>query len=165
MKRLTLRGLCLALTTMGLVLGLLALGAAAGEVKTDVYGDVAIATGFSGDVAIRGYDPVAYFTAGKAVLGSEAYSHKWLGATWYFASDDHRRQFAASPISYAPQYGGLCAESMAEHGGVVVNINPESWQIIDGKLYFSGEAHFQDRALDVAAADANWQKARAKIEK
>ena len=135
------------------------------EVKTGVYGDVAIATGFSGDVAIRGYDPVAYFTDGKAVLGFEAYSYKWLGATWYFASDGHRRQFAASPISYAPQYGGLCAESIADHGGVVVNIDPESWQIIDGKLYFSGEAHFQDRKLDIAAADANWPVARGKIEK
>jgi YHS domain-containing protein len=165
MKKVTLRRLCLALTTTGLALGLLAFGAAAGEVKTGVYGDVAIATGFSGDVAIRGYDPVAYFTDGKAVPGSEAYSYKWLGATWHFVSDDHRRQFAASPISYAPQYGGLCAESIAEHGGVVVNINPESWRIIDGKLYFSGETHFQDRALDVAAADANWPKARAKIEK
>jgi len=41
------------------MLGALAFGAAAGEVKTGVYGEVAIATGFSGDVAIRGYDPVA----------------------------------------------------------------------------------------------------------
>ncbi len=47
----------------------------------------------------------------------------------------------------------------------MVNIDPESWQIIDGKLYLSGEAHFQDRKLDVATADANWQVARAKIEK
>ncbi len=165
MKMLSLQRSCLAVTTTGLMLGLLALGAGAGEVKTGVYGDVAIATGFSGDVAIRGYDPVAYFTDGKAVLGFEAYSYKWLGATWYFASDGHRRQFAASPISYAPQYGGLCAESIADHGGVVVNIDPESWQIIDGKLYFSGEAHFQDRKLDIAAADANWPVARGKIEK
>jgi YHS domain-containing protein len=161
----TLQRLCLVLTTAGLMLGALAFGAAAGEVKTGVYGEVAIATGFSGDVAIRGYDPVAYFTDGKAVPGSEAYSYKWLGATWYFASDGHRRQFVASPISYAPQYGGLCAENIAEQGGVVVNIDPESWRIIDGKLYFSAEAHFQDRKLDVAAADANWPKARAKIEK
>ena len=159
-----LRPLVLALATAGLLLGMPA-SATAGEVVTGLYGDVAIATGFSGDVAIRGYDPVAYFTDRKAVQGSEAYAYKWLGANWYFSSEEHRRLFVVSPISYAPQYGGLCAESMADRGGVVVNIDPESWQIIDGRLYFSGEAHFQDRKLDIAAADANWPKARAKIEK
>lgn len=164
-QRLTSQRLRVALTTAGLMLGLLVFDAGAGEVKTGVYGDVATATGFSGDVAIRGYDPVAYFTDRRAVQGSQAYAYKWLGATWYFASDDHRRLFVASPISYAPQYGGLCAESVADHGGVVVNVDPESWQVIDGKLYFSGEAHFQDRKLDIAAADANWPEARVKIEK
>ena len=106
MKRLLLQRMFLALTTAGFMLGALAIDAVAGEANKDVYGEVAIMSGFSGDVAIRGYDPVAYFTDGKAVQGSEAYSYKWLGATWRFASDAHRRLFAASPISYAPQYGG-----------------------------------------------------------
>jgi YHS domain-containing protein len=120
MKTLVLQGLCLALTTAGFLLGVLAINAVAGEVKKGVYGEVAVMSGFSGDVAIRGYDPVAYFTDGKAVQGSEAYSYKWLGATWWFANDAHRHRFAASPISYAPQYGGACAESMA-YGRVVVD--------------------------------------------
>ncbi len=165
MKILALQRLFLALMTAGLMLGALAVSAAAGEVKSGVYGDVAKLTGSSGNVAIRGYDPVAYFTDKKAVPGSETYSYKWLGATWYFASDEHRRQFRASPISYAPQYGGLCAETVAAHSGAAVNIDPESWKIIDGKLYLSAKAHFQDRALDVAAADANWPIARSEIEK
>ena len=137
-----------------LMFGVLAVDANAGEVNT----------GYSGDVAIDGYDTVACFTDGKALRGSEAYSYGWLGATWYFASDGHRRLFAASPRSYAPQYGGHCAEAVAR-GEAVVTIDPESWQIIDGKLYLSAAAHFQDRALDVAAAERNWPIVRDQLAK
>jgi YHS domain-containing protein len=140
-----------ALTAAGLILTALAASANAGEINT----------GYFGDVAIKGYDPVAYFTDGKAVRGSEAYSYNWLGATWYFASDAHRRLFMASPISYVPQYGGLCAEGVEVDGEATVNIEPESWQIVDGKLYLSSAAHFQDRPLNVAAAEKNWPIARA----
>jgi len=164
MKTLVLR-LCLILTMAGAISGGLSIKGAADEAHKGIYGEVAVQSGFSGDVAIRGYDPVAYFIDRKAVQGSEDYSYKWLGATWRFASDEHRHLFAANPISYAPQYGGLCAESISAYGRVVVNIDPESWQIIDGKLYLSGDAHFQDRMLDVAAADKYWPIASAKIEK
>lgn len=157
--------LFLALTMVGLMLGALAVNAGAGEDKKDVFGEIAVKTGFSGNVAIRGYDPVAYFADGKAVRGSEAYSYKWLAATWWFASDAHRRRFVADPISYAPQYGGACAEAMASYGRVFVDTDPESWRIIDGKLYLSGDAHFQDRTIDVAAGDRNWPGARAKFER
>jgi YHS domain-containing protein len=122
-----------------------------------------VATGYFGDIAIKGYDPVAYFADGKAVRGSEAISYGWLGATWRFSSEEHRRLFSASPVSYAPQYGGLCAEGIAADGEATVNIDPESWQIIDGKLYLSAAAHFQDRALNVAAAEKNWPIAHAKL--
>ncbi len=165
MKTFVLQRLFFAFATVGLMLGVPAINAAAGEGDKGVYGEVAVMSGFSGDVAIRGYDPVAYFTDGKAVQGSEAYSYKWLGATWRFASDAHRRLFATSPISYAPQYGGACAEGVANYGGVAVDTDPESWRIIDGKLYLSGDARFQDRTLDVAAAERNWPIARAKFEK
>jgi hypothetical protein len=131
----------------------LAAVASAGEVNT----------GYFGDVAIKGYDPVAYFTDHKAIQGSEAISYDWLGATWRFSSDEHRRLFSTSPVSYAPQYGGLCAEGVAAHGEATVNIDPESWQIIDGKLYLSAAAHFQDRALDVAAGEKNWPISHAKL--
>ena len=133
----------------------LATAAKAGEVNT----------GYFGDVAIKGYDPVAYFTDHKAVRGSETISYDWLGATWRFSSDEHRKLFSASPVSYAPQYGGLCAEGVAAHGEATVSINPESWQIIDGKLYLSAGAHFQDRALDVAAAERNWPIVRDQLAK
>jgi len=57
-------------------------------------------------VAIKGYDTVAYHTEGRAVKGSNAFSHKWNDAKWYFASAENRDLFAAEPERFAPQYGG-----------------------------------------------------------
>ena len=58
-------------------------------------------------VAINGYDPVAYFTKGKAMNGTLDYTHNWNEATWYFISQNHRDMFAASPEKYAPNHGGF----------------------------------------------------------
>ena len=65
-------------------------------------------------VAIRGYDPVAYFSDGKPVPGSDAYTADWNGARWKFASAAHRDLFKADPVKYAPQYGGYCAYGTAK---------------------------------------------------
>ena len=57
-------------------------------------------------IAIKGYDPVAYYTEGRAVKGNKNFSYKWNDAEWYFASAENRDLFAANPERYAPQYGG-----------------------------------------------------------
>ena len=93
-------------------------------------------TGYFGDVAIKGYDPVAYFTQHQAVEGKEQYSHHWLGATWHFASAENRDLFKAEPAKYAPQYGGYCADGVSL-GTVTTNVDPKAWRIIEGKLYIS----------------------------
>jgi hypothetical protein len=59
-----------------------------------------------GDVAIRGYDTVAYFTQAKPVRGNDAFVTEWSGAKWKFASQAHLDLFKSSPTKYAPQYGG-----------------------------------------------------------
>ena len=56
--------------------------------------------------AIRGTDPVAYFTEKRAVKGDKKITHKWQGATWLFTSAKNRAAFAKEPEKYAPQYGG-----------------------------------------------------------
>jgi hypothetical protein len=123
-------------------------------------------TGYMGDVAILGYDPVAYFTDGRARKGSPDISEKWLGATWYFASTQHRDAFISKPMRYAPQYGGFCTLGVA-FKEASANIDPEAWRIVDGKLYlFSGkeglEQDFDASAGEVIAkADANWPKIAA----
>ncbi|PDS77953.1 YHS domain-containing (seleno)protein [Rhizobium sp. L43] len=93
-------------------------------------------TGYFGDIAIKGYDPVAYFTENQAVEGSKEYSYRWLGATWHFSSAENRDLFKGDPSRYAPQYGGYCADGVS-FGTVTTNIDPKAWRIIDGKLYLS----------------------------
>ena len=86
-------------------------------------------------VAIKGYDPVAYFTQSKPVKGSASFTHQWMNSTWWFASAEDRDEFARTPEKYAPQYGGYCAYGVSQ--GHAVNIDPEAWAVIDGKLYLN----------------------------
>jgi YHS domain-containing protein len=128
----------------------------------------AVNTGYFGDIAIEGYDPVAYFVESRAVKGSQRFAHEWLGATWHFANAEHRELFIAHPVKYAPQYGGHCALGTA-FGESTVNIDPEAWSIVDGKLYlqYSGggrEAWEQDRANRIAEADRKWPEIQARLE-
>jgi YHS domain-containing protein len=57
-------------------------------------------------IAIKGYDPVAYFDEGRPVKGTEKYSFEWNGAKWFFSSKEHLESFRENPEIYAPQYGG-----------------------------------------------------------
>ncbi len=119
-------------------------------------------TGYFGDVAIQGYDTVAYFTENEAVKGSEQFKLKWLGAYWHFQSEEHRQLFADNPQKYAPQYGGHCATGMEVHGGLTRDVDPEAWAIVDDKLYlnYSKETNTRvlDGSVDLVKADANWHK-------
>ena len=101
-----------------------------------VAADEVVNTGYFGDVAIKGYDPVAYFTQNQAIQGSEEFSYRWLGATWHFASAENRDLFVSQPVKYAPQYGGYCADGVS-FGTITTNIDPKAWRIIEGKLYLS----------------------------
>jgi YHS domain-containing protein len=128
-------------------------------------------TGYFGGVAIKGYDPVAYFTEGRAVKGSPDFHYEFLGETWYFASAESRDAFAANPVAYAPQYGGYCAgEVLAADvtSGITTNIDPEAWRIIDGNLYLfydRGYAKvFEENAKElVQKANGNWPKVEARL--
>jgi YHS domain-containing protein len=134
-----------------------------------VLADDSVNTGYFGGVAIMGYDPVAYFTDNRAVKGSEEYSYDWLGTPWHFASRKHMEMFQSEPVQYAPQYGGYCAAEVAGSSSVTVNINPESFKIIDGKLYLIYDTphtdEFAAHASDlVPKATANWPKVKADLE-
>lgn len=115
--------------------------------------------------AIRGYDPVAYFTEARPVKGSREFTHQWNGATWRFASAENRERFAAAPEKYAPQYGGYCAYGVAS--GYAVKIEPDAWSVVDGKLYLNYDKRVQaswksDVPGYVRKADANWPGVLAK---
>ena len=57
-------------------------------------------------VAIKGYDPVAYFKLSKPVKGKKEFEYKWKDAVWRFANENHLNLFKSDPETYAPQYGG-----------------------------------------------------------
>jgi len=112
-------------------------------------------------VAIKGYDPVAYFTDSKPVEGSKEFELEWMDATWRFASVAHRDEFKTNPAKYAPQYGGYCAFGVSR--GYAVDIDPEAWHILDGKLYLNYNKDVQtewrkDIPGYVKKADQNWPK-------
>jgi YHS domain-containing protein len=112
-----------------------------------------------GGIAIKGYDPVAYFTQSKAVKGSSAFTHQWMNSTWRFASAEDRDEFARTPEKYAPQYGGYCAYGVSQ--GHTVNIDPEAWTIVGGKLYLNyspGVKKTWSEAIPkhIEEADRNW---------
>lgn len=123
--------------------------------------DEVVNTGYFGDVAIKGFDPVAYFTDDKAVEGSPRHTYRWLGAEWHFASARNRDLFIADPGKYAPQYGGYCADGVS-FGTVTTNIDPRAWRIIEGKLYLSydpGAADgFETKPNKVVDSQKHWSE-------
>ena len=133
-------------------------------VSPGLYAGSEVNTGYFGGVAIEGYDTVAYFTEKRAVKGSPDFYHDWLGATWHFKSAEHRDLFAASPVKFAPQYGGHCADGIA-YGETTVNIEPTSFAIIDGKLYLSAAKEMELDKVDgqLTKAEENWPKIKAGI--
>jgi len=88
----------------------------------------------SNGLAIKGYDPVAYFINDKAIKGEPQYSHTYKSARYQFSSQKNLEIFKASPSLYEPQYGGWCAYAFAEGAGKV-SINPKRFKIINNKLY------------------------------
>ena len=89
-------------------------------------------------LAIKGYDPVAYFTVGKPMRGLPEIAYEWDERRYRFSRAEHRELFKADPVRYAPQFADLCA--MALSLGEVVEADPENWLISNGKLYIFGKA-------------------------
>lgn len=113
----------------------------------------------SSGLAIRGTDPVAYFTEEKAVPGVSEYETEWQGAVWRFSSAKNQDMFEANPEEYAPQYGGYCAKALSE--GKVVSSDPEAWTIVNGKLYLNYNKDVQKQWLkdvdeNISLADKMW---------
>lgn len=112
-----------------------------------------------GNVAIEGYDTVAYFTQNSAVKGSRDFETTWMDAKWRFASAENRDLFIENPDKYAPQYGGYCAYAVAKNS--TAGIEPEQFEIVDGKLYLNYNAKIKATWLEmrddyIIAADNNW---------
>lgn len=116
-------------------------------------------------LAIEGFDPVAYFTQSKAVKGIAANAVVYDGVTYHFSSLQNKETFKAAPARYEPQYGGWCAYAMGKNGEKV-EIDPETFKILDGKLYLFYNKYFNNTLKSWnkdenglrSKADQNWQK-------
>jgi YHS domain-containing protein len=86
----------------------------------------------SNNVILDGYDPVAFFTDNKPVLGDTSIKTKYEGAIYYFASKEHLDLFTANPEKYKPQFGGYCAYAVSL--GRTAPIDVKTFSIVDGRL-------------------------------
>ena len=116
-------------------------------------------TGRFSNLAVGGYDPVAYFEENAPVKGAKEFSFEYSGASWRFSSAENLEKFKADPSAYAPQYGGYCAWAAAQ--GYTAPGNPQNWTVRGGKLYFNYNDKVQRDWLKdpegfIAKADANW---------
>ena len=110
-------------------------------------------------IAIKGYDPVAYFTESKPVRGKPEYKTKWHDASWMFSSAENLDKFKGDPDKYSPRYGGFCALAVAS--GRKADIDPTAWSIVNGRLYLnynrqSRESWREHTAENIDKADRKW---------
>lgn len=120
-------------------------------------------------IAIQGYDPVSYFK-GKPLKGKKEIATTYEGILYNFSSVANRDAFLKKPTSYEPQFGGWCAYAMGSSGDKV-EINPETYKILDGKLYLFYNAYFnntlkswnKDELNLKTKAEKNWKKNLLKI--
>jgi YHS domain-containing protein len=115
----------------------------------------------SDGIAIKGYDPVAYFTDQRPVKGNAAFEYLWNGAKWRFASAEHLDLFKADQEKYAPKYGGYCAYAVSQ--GKIVDIDPEAWTVFEGRLYLNVSKDVRrlwekDKEEYIRKADENWPR-------
>ena len=117
------------------------------------------------NVALHGYDPVAFFTQSKPVAGNASFTSTHQGATYQFSTSENKATFDADPDKYAPQFGGFCAYGVSR--GYTAPIKVDAFQIVDGRLlmqYDKGarELFNQNPQASLKKADANWPALVAK---
>ncbi len=110
---------------------------------------------------LKGHDPVAYVTIGKHTLGKPDIKSEFQGVTYRFVSEESRAMFLKDPAKYAPQFGGFCSNGIAY--GIPWGGDPDTWAIIDGKLYiFGGQSSknyfLMDEKKNMALANEYWEK-------
>lgn len=118
-----------------------------------------IYTGLFNNLAVSGYDTVAYFTEGRPVKGDRRFSTQYQGAEWRFSSQQNLELFLGDPDAYAPQYGGYCAYAVSQ--GETASAEPDLWTIHEGKLYLNFNRRInatwrENRAAFIRQADQAW---------
>lgn len=105
-------------------------------------------------VALGGYDVTSYFNNDAPVKGNETFNTEYNGKTFYFSNKESLTEFSKNPDKYAPQYGGYCAYAVAKKK-IKMGVDPEVYEIRDGKLYLFYNSIFSNKLDD-------WQKEETK---
>ena len=108
-------------------------------------------------IAIQGFDPVAYFKQSKAIKGKKEIATTYQGVIYNFSSVANKDAFTKNPASYEPQFGGWCAYALGSSGDKV-EINPETFKILDGKLYLFYNAYFNNTLKSWNKDEVNLKK-------
>lgn len=111
------------------------------------------------NVAVNGYDVVAYFKESKPVKGIEEFKVSYKSVNWFFANKENADKFKSDPGKFEPQYGGYCAFGCSR--GYKAKTNPDAWTIVDGKLYLNYNTDVRDtwnkdQQGYIKKADTNW---------
>ena len=115
------------------------------------------------EIALKGFDTVAYFTDNKPRKGDPEITSRYQGVTYEFVSKEHKALFDKEPAKYVPIYNGYCAFGVWE--GLKIDVDPHAYAINDGKLavFFSDEARdaYQgDLATKSREAAAKWPEVK-----
>ena len=152
------------MTLNRLVSGALMLAAVAAlavaPVSTAAAGDaVTLVNVDKSGVILDGYDPVAFFTDNKPVMGASAYQSTYHGAIYHFASADHKATFDKEPAKYEPQFGAFCAYAVSVGRTAAIDVN--TFSIINGRLVVQHNARAvglwnKDPQTSLKHADKYW---------
>lgn len=117
------------------------------------------------NIAVRGFDTVAYFTEGLAEQGNPQFAYDWNGAKWYFKSAENLEKFKSDPESFAPQFGGYCAWAVSR--GYTADGDPNEWKIVNGKLYLNYDRQVKEKweaeqEKSITDGEKNWLKFKTK---
>ena len=113
----------------------------------------------------EGYDVVSYFS-NRAEKGDKEFTTTNNAVKFKFSSKKNLDTFKSAPNKYIPAYGGYCAYALGTKGERVA-INPETFEIRDGKLYLFYNSwgintfkmwQEEGAAQLKAKADKNWIK-------
>jgi hypothetical protein len=110
-------------------------------------------------IAISGFDPVAYFTDGKAMFGRPDIELNKDGAVWRFSNEGNRGAFNLHPEVYAPRFGGYDPVAIGRDRSVPGH--PLFWVVLGQRLYFfysekTRLAFLTDPGRIVATAERKW---------
>ncbi len=113
-------------------------------------------------IMLNGYDPVSYFS-GKPIKGKGNFQYKYKNTIYQFASQANLDKFKTDPAHFEPLYGGWCAYAMGAKGEKV-EVDPETYRIINGRLYLFYNSFFNNTLTDwnkdetnlKKKADSNW---------